>query len=274
MKQLNFIPGSMTPLWAKDLKFMQDGTIEAFQAVLKGLELGAENYLVCGCSITANYNTHKISMTSGWCFFQGELLPVKALPVTGFNGGSPRVKLTKVPANNPDGDRQITLAGQNGTAQIWQDCYLEPSVIVGENNNVTLALSEGAWTLAERISRMAMITDTGIVQVDEVNFNGSISYRKVCGTVQLFGSVMNDASGMSVSGQIAAGLPRPTASLRFPLSDGYMILGTDGKLTAYNTKLSKVYLDNIVYLTTPTFGGNDGHYSTVNQNSTGGGAVL
>lgn len=274
MKQLNFIPGSMTPLWAKDLKFMQDGTIEAFQAVLKGLELGAENYLVCGCSITANNNTHKISMTSGWCFFQGELLPVKALPVTGFNGGSPRVKLTKVPANNPDGDRQITLAGQNGTAQIWQDCYLEPSVITGEVANVTLALSEGAWTLAERIRRMSMVTDTGIVSVDELGFVGSVSYRRVGGTVQLLGSVMNDVLGSSVSGLIASGLPHPTVSLRFPLSDGYMILGTDGKLTAYNTKLSKIYLDNIVYLTTPIFGGDDGHYSSASQSSSGGGAVL
>lgn len=280
MKKVVLTPGYRSPLWGKDFLFMQDGALEAVEAVLKGLDLGAENYLVCGCSITINNSIHKISMTSGWCFYQGELLPVKALPVTSFVGDSPRVKLTKVTAYNPEGDRLVyRVTTQNvpeEMLQLWQDSYLEPSVITGDNHEVILALEENAWTLAERINKMSMPTDTGIVPVNDVGFLGSISYRRVGEMVHLFGSVMNDVSGASVSGLIASGLPHPTVSLRLPLSDGYMILGTDGKLTAYNTKLSRIYLDNIVYLTTPTYGGYDGHYSTVSNIVSGqqGGATV
>ena len=96
MKKLNLTPGTRIPLWGKDILFMQDSEREAFAAVLNGLVLDRQNYLVCGCDITVNDNTHKVSMTSGWCFYQGELLPVKALQATSFTGNRPLVKLTKV----------------------------------------------------------------------------------------------------------------------------------------------------------------------------------
>lgn len=273
MKKLNFTVGSMAPLWQKDLDFMQNGVAEAFAAVLRGLELGADNYLVCGCSITVNATTSKVSMTSGWCFFEGELLPVKALPVTSFTGAKPYIKLSRVTAYNAEGDRLVLLAGQTGSVQMWQDCYLEPS-LANDNDNYTLALTEGAWTLAERISEMSRPTDTGLVSADLTFGTGSIGYRRVGGTVQLFGSVMNDATGSPLSGQIASGLPRPTASMRITLSDGYMVLGTDGTLTAYNTKLTRVYFDNIMYLTTPSYNTSDGHHSTISNNNNQGGTVL
>jgi len=273
MKKLNFTAGSIAPLWQKDLEFMQSGIAEAIAAVLQGLELGADNYLVCGCAITVNTALSKVSMTEGWCFYEGELLPVRALPVTSFTGAKPYIKLSLVTAYNSEGDRPVSLAGQTGSAQMWQDCYLEPSVALS-NDNYTLALTEGAWTLAERISEMSKITDTGLVTADLTFGTGSISYRRVGGTVQLYGSVMNDALG-AVSGQLATGLPRPAHPVRIPLSDdGYLILAASGTLTAYNTKLSKIYFDNIIYVATPLFGGDDGHHSTTGDHSQQGGAEL
>lgn len=273
MKKLDFTAGSIAPLWQKDLDFMQNGVAEAFAALLRGLELGADNYLVCGCSITVNTSTSKVSMTAGWCFYDGELLPVKAMPATSFTGSKPKIKLSKTIAYNPEGDRIVSLEGQTGAAQMWKDCYLEPSV-AGNNDKYTLALSEGAWTLAERISEMSRTTDTGIVPANITFGIGSISYRRVGGTVQLLGSVVNDATGAAVSGKIASGLPRPAAAIRVPLSDnGYMLLETDGTLTAYNTKLTRVYFDGIMYLTTPEFSNSDGHHSAISNSQQGGGAI-
>ena len=242
---------------------MQDSEREAFAAVLNGLVLDRQNYLVCGCDITVNDNTHKVSMTSGWCFYQGELLPVKALPATSFTGNRPLVKLTKVTEYDSAGDRMVYHEGVGTTVHVWEQDCLVPSV-VGEGENYTLALSEGAWTLAERIRETVKATDTGIVPLEMLYSGlGNINYRRVGGTVQLYGFAKDDVGG-SVSGQIATNLPRPTVQLRIPLSNGYLTLDTNGTLTA-NTSMSQVYFDSITYLTTPSYNSSDGHHSSEQQ---------
>lgn len=271
MKKLDLIPGSLIPLWQQDLLFIQDEACEAIEAVLKGLELGCENYLVCGCKITVNKTASTVSMTAGWCFFQGELLPVASLPETEFNGASPLVKLSKVMAYNPSGDRQVTLSTGIINRQVWQECYLMPSLAT-VNDTYILALSEGAWTLAERISGMTRASDTGMVEVGlSGSHTGSVSYRMIGGTVQLYGMVKSEKTGDPVNGQIAVGLPHPAVPVRLTISDGgYMILDTDGNLTVYNTTLTRVYLDNVVYLTSPTYNSDTGHHS--NTGNQGGGS--
>ena len=261
MKELNLIEGSLAPLWQTDLKFIQDGAIEAVTALLNGLKLGRDNYLVTGCDITVDTRRNRVSMTAGWCFFNGELLPVRELAATSFTAGSnPRIKLTKVTAYDSGGDRSYTAASQTGTVRMWRDSYLAPSV-AGSLDVYTLALSEGAWKLAERINRRSRPYDTGLVTATDGQVGmGSVEYRQVGNVVQLYINRRVEITGQGLSGIIASGLPTPAAETYIPVSNGSLTLSVGGILTASTT--GGIHNDGIVYLATAATDSNDGHHST------------
>ena len=262
MKELNLIEGSLAPLWQTDLEFVQNGAKEAVTALLNGLKLGRDDYLVAGCDITVNTSTNKVSMTAGWCWFGGELLPVRALASASFAAGTtPKIKLTKVVAYDSGGDRSYTAASQTGTVRMWRDSYLAPSV-AGNHDEYTLALSEGAWKLAERINRKSRPYDTGLLTatVGQVGI-GSVRYRQAGNVVQLYVDVRVEVSGQGLSGRIASGLPSPAADTYIPVSNGYLTLSVGGILTAATT--GGVHDDGITYLATAAADNNDGHHSTI-----------
>ena len=121
--------------------------------------------------------------------------------------------------------------------------------------------------MAERIGEMSKATDTGIVSVinqDENNRQVLLEYRRIGGTVQLYGQAVDTAGG-TFFGQIATGLPRPAKQMRIQFADGFLTLETDGTLKA-STTMSRVYFDGITYLTTPSYNTADGHLlSSVQQ---------
>lgn len=264
MKKLVFKEGSITPFWMKDLEYLQDGVEEAIGAIARGLSLGTENFVITGCKIT--YNGTKISMTSGWCYYEGEILPVAELPPMSCSESSPKIKFSRVDGYDSEGDRQISLSGSSGMFQVYENRYLEPS-IVNDGDSYTLAISEGAWDLGERIANWGKITDT-TRQLKLNAYSGNISYRMIGGVVQLLGYVWNDAVGGGISGTITNGLPHPSMDLVLNTASGKIQISSNGILSITSPD-DRVYVNHIVYLSSPSFASNDGHYSTLNQNNGG-----
>lgn len=267
MKKLN-LPNqpALTPFWTDDLKYLQEGVAEALCATLKGLGLDNDDFVISGCKITTNGS--KISMTAGWMYFNGEILPVRALPATSYSG-TPKIKFTKQTNYNPAGDRQVSTSGQTGTSQIYEDDYLEPSLVSG-SETYRLAIGKGAWNLAERILNHAKAVDSGVVNADD---SSEVRYRMVGGVVQLYGSVFNDALG-GFHGVVATGLPKPAVDVTLyfdpSYASEYIHIGTNGKLSIF-TKSNRVYLNHVMYLATPVYNTDDGHYSNTQQQQQQGG---
>lgn len=273
MKRLNFPTQlSKTPLWTNDLKYLQEGISEAFGSILTGLGLEQSDFIISGCKITDNGS--RVSMSAGWCYYDGEILPVRAMPATSYSGGSPRIKLTKMANYDHAGDRTISIASSTGTVQLYKNDYLQPSLLEGQSQETyRLAVGKGAWDLGERIVNASKIVDSGVVNVENA---GNIRYRMVGGVVQLYGNIRQDAIGSGWHGVVATGLPRPAVVLTLPFSpvntSERIVVETDGSLSVY-TKADTVYFDHVMYLATPVYNSSDGHYSMMAQQP-GGGAVL
>lgn len=260
MKKLNITQGSRTPFWMRDLEYITAASSEVFAAILKGLSLEARDFVISGCRITEA--GQKISMTGGWCYYDGEVLPVLPLEPTTYSGANPRIKFTRVTRYDPAGDRVIELEGVSGTSQVYRDDCLQPSP-VSSGDSYRLAIGRGAWNLGERVAAAARQADSGVVDA-ELMFSGlgSVRYRQVGGVVQLYGSLFND-SLTGFSGVVARGLPRPAAGMKFPFAagDGSIEVSTDGKLSI-STHQNKFTLDHVVYVASPVTLTADGHYTT------------
>lgn len=262
MKRLSFTEGSLTPIWTKDFLYMQDGFAEAVDAVVAALALGRRDFVISGCKVLHNGST--VSMGAGWCYYDGEVLPVRALRATAYSGGSPRVKLTRTPYSDPEGVREITLEGATGSSPVWRDDYLAPS-LVSALDTYRLAVGPGAWDLGERIANSCRVGDTGVLEATLVTAGlGEVRYRRVGGTVQVFGELFNDAMS-GFNGAVAQGLPRPAVGLYLPMNPadgaGSIQVSTNGTLSVL-TKANRVHLDHVAYVATPVFAANDGHYTT------------
>lgn len=259
MKNLNIPPSSRMPFWWRDLEYMMKSSSEVFEAILEGLSLGTKDFIISGCAVTVTNS--KVSMTGGWCYYGGEILPVLPLPPTSYTG-NPIIKFTKVTRYDHDGDRTITLSGSTGVSQVYRDDCLQPS-LVSSGDDYRLAIGRGAWNLGERVAAAARQADSGVVDA-ELMFSGlgSVRYRQVGGVVQLYGSLFND-SLTGFSGVVARGLPRPAAGMKFPFAagDGSIEVSTDGKLSI-STHQNKFTLDHVVYVASPVTLTADGHYTT------------
>lgn len=268
MKKLLSIRNSLLPIWQKDMDFLQQGVAESFASFLQSFGFGKERYIISGCGITDT--GRRISMQPGWAFWEGEILPVRSLPVTDHDSGSVKIKLTRQTGYNPDGVKTVTAGNIVSNVNTYQDDYLNPEVIEESltTQSYDLAIEEGFWDIATRIKHHAQILDTGIRPLSSQY--GDVSYRRIGGVVQLFGSLFADATGGFVN-EIVAGLPRPSVELLFPCVssvggnalDGNMLLTPSGKLYT-STKGTRISISHIVYLSTPGFGSNagDGHFST------------
>ena len=125
MKRLKSFTQSLMPLWQKDFDFMQDGVKEALEAICQPLGLGRTNFIISGCAITETSTT--LAMASGWAWFGGEVLPVRAMEATAKLNDLSYVKLTRVTNYNQGGTRDVTTSGTSASQDVWQDDYLQPS---------------------------------------------------------------------------------------------------------------------------------------------------
>lgn len=267
MKKLNITQNSRMPFWWQDLEFVMDSSSEVFKAVLEGLSLGTKDFIISGCAVTATNS--KVSMTGGWCYYDGEILPVMPMSPTSHTG-NPKIKLTKVTRYDHDGDRTITLSGSTGVSQIYKDDCLSPS-LVSAGDSYRLAIGPGAWNLGERIKNASKQVDSGTVAATVLTAGiGSVRYRQVGGVVQVFGDLFNDASPGGFNGVVAQGLPRPAVGLVFPLNSGAgdgsgsIQIAIDGTMSI-STQYNRVHLCHVVYIATPVANTDDKHYSTIQQ---------
>lgn len=277
MKKLLSIKHSLLPIWQKDMDFLQQGIAESFASVLRSFGFGRERYIISGCDITDD--GRRISMSPGWAFWAGEILPVRPLPLTNHESGTVKIKLVRQTAYNPEGVKTVTSGNISSNVNTYQDDYIEPELVEDLTTaSYDLAIEEGFWDVAARIKHHSKILDSGFRQA--FSQYGDVSYRRIGGTVQIFGTLLADATGGFID-EVVSGLPRPSVELRFPVisytggwaADGYMSLTTQGKLYAF-TKTTHISLSHIVYLTTPAEGNNagDGHSSTL-VNPNGGSAI-
>ena len=270
MKKLKFEEGAITPLWLKDLEYMQEGFEETVKAVIEGLSLGKKDVLISGCKITQK--DAKVSMTSGWCYYGGEILPVKALPETSYVG-IPKIELTKKTGKDNNGARPVQKETGTITFNPYHNDYLEPSLLQnGFATECQLALFPGAWDLGTRIANMNKMKDSGIVTIylDEnvPTTTGCIKYRQIGGVVQLYGTV--GFSGFT--GSVTDSIPAPAIKMVVDTGKGNMILDSNGLSVQLLTEPMR--LDGITYLSDPIYELlSDGHYSTIidkPENNSGG----
>ena len=258
MKKLNITAGGIMPFWTKDLEFMQSGISEALAVMAKSLSFGRENFLISGCEITDTGRS--ISMTSGWCFYEGEIMQVEELSETMYSGASPRIKFTKTTSFDRNGDRQITLLGNLENARVYQYNSLVPS-IAGSADTYTLAIGVGAWRLDERIAYQSKMQDSGLVKLDVQGYNGELQYRITGSMVQLYGEISNDALGAGIRGYISYGLPQPIRELKMYYSWGTVEIDARGGLIV-TSQNDSVRLDQVIYISTPNYAANDKHYKS------------
>ena len=258
MKKLNITAGGIMPFWTKDLEFMQSGISEALAVMAKSLSFGRENFLISGCEITDTGRS--ISMTSGWCFYEGEIMQVEELSETMYSGASPRIKFTKRTMFDRNGDRQIMLSDNLENAQVYQYNSLVPS-IAGGTDTYTLAIGAGAWRLGERIAHQSKMQDSGLVKLDVQGYNGELQYRITGSMVQLYGEISNDALGAGIRGYISYGLPQPIRELKMYYSWGTVEIDARGGLIV-TSQNDSVRLDQVIYISTPNYAANDKHYKS------------
>jgi hypothetical protein len=224
MNKIKTYENSLVPIWQKDIDFMQDGIREALAALCTSLGLGRDHYIISGCAISDN--GQNIMMQSGWAYWNGDILPVRALPTTAHASGSPKIKLTRVTAYDAEGVKTITTGNIVTNSDTYQCDYLQPS-LVATGETYDLAIEEGFWDMATRIMNRSMLVDSGVTEIS----GSGVNYRRIGGTVQLLGTLFNDAL-TGFSGQVLSGLPRPASDLRLPTmpeaTGSYMMLTTAG----------------------------------------------
>lgn len=256
MKKLRLTQNSLTPFWMKDLEYMQSSFEEAVKGVIKGLSLEDKNMIISGCKVTDAGGV--VSMTSGWCYYEGEILRVEALPETKHASTGPLILLEKAVRCIEEGKRQIASNGTVEMADIYEETYLNPRLLAGDGqvSYFDLAIAQGAWDLGERLVRQSKMTDSGPQQaVIESYIAHDVQYRKIGGVVQLYGYFTNDAVGAPIKGTAASGLPLPVRAVTI----GDCTIDKRGQLVI-NSESDYVPLDGFTYLSQPEYPANDGHY--------------
>lgn len=165
MKKLNTNNTGRMPLWQADLDWLQQAYTEPIEAIINELARadGAYMFPVSGCKVVISGGT--IAMSAGWFWWNGELLPVRALAATSISGlTNPVVWLRRVTHADPDGSRNFIQADQSAVlvSDVWQDDYLHPEASAYSASHPDgVLLKPGAWTLADRIKKHAAGLDSG-----------------------------------------------------------------------------------------------------------------
>ena len=258
MKKLNIVKDSLIPFWMKDLEYMQSGMEEAIKVIIESLSLTDKNIIISGCEITMRGGY--ISMTSGWCYYEGEILPVRALPSAKCSLADPMIIFGLVDSYDASGDRYAIKNNENQNVSMYQNRYINPRL---ENNSgsvdlgiYNLGIKKGAWNLADRLRYSSMAADSGMVKVDIDGYAANVHYRMIGGVVQLYGAITNEDFGGGLKVKVATGLPCPACEVVI----GECRISASGELTIVSSQDS-VRLDNILYLATPEYPTDDKHYS-------------
>lgn len=181
MKELKTNNAGRMPLWQADLDWIQAGYTEPIEALVKELGIDKSYFAITGC-VPYKPDIKTLAMDAGWFWWDGKILPVRALPATDvLSFTDPMVRLTKVTYSNPDGARYFVHA--DGTTEdisnVWQDDYLTPTVVersAAFTSGVRLGI--GAWTLRDIIRSHYAESETDWITVSGSG-NSGITYKQV-----------------------------------------------------------------------------------------------
>lgn len=211
MKELNTNNTGRMPLWQADLDWLQDAFTEPIMAILAELKHDTAVAMpITGCKVTITDDVI-ISMTSGWFWWNGKMLPVRALGPTKIEMfTAPIVHLEKVTYSNPNGARNFIHADltTEAVSNVWQDDYLLPTVVERGDASVTTGVNihPNARTLFDWI-RLRIRDDEGSWHPAQSEIpQDNVQYKRVGYMVLLKGSVLvRDGSAMPK----VQGLPVP-----------------------------------------------------------------
>lgn len=216
MKKLNTNNTGRMPFWQADLDWIQQAYTRPIEDIIK--ELGMLNastprsfFPVTGCRVSLNNGN--ISMTEGWFWWDGELLPVRALEITSTSGfTTPVVLLSLVSYNDSSGSRNFIQADQSNelVEDVWQDDYIEPSVVEGSGEQQTgIIILPGALTLYQLIKRRSEDSESDWITISGLSYPESIQYKKIGRMVILSGRVFLKTDTTPVT----TGLPAPLGGM-------------------------------------------------------------
>lgn len=258
MKKLKFEKGTIAPFWLQDLEYMHEGIEEVIKGIVEGLLLTSSSCIISGCKVTQDNS--KISMTSGWAYYQGEILPVKALDETEYSA-SQVINLKRKTEYDNTGLRIILKENKNFETNPYEINFLEPSLST-ENSFVVKA---GTLNLVEKIIQKCSVKEedsgwiTPLFTKDflEVGKISSIKCRTKGNMTQIFGNIETPAANLyDFQNPIEiADVPSPLQDIRMLRHTCYNkdeviidIIKKDRKMIIQNMRPDDLlYLDGIMY---------------------------
>lgn len=213
MKRLNTNNTGRMPMWQKDLDFIQEAFTEPIMAILQELKIDNRYMMpVTGCKVTVDANARTVSMSAGWFWWDGELLPVHALASTPWPEGvevahAVGVHLTRVTNPIAEGARNFIHADLTieTVADVWQDDYAEPEACTYTSSYPSgVTLRPDARTLFDDIKLRLTDSESGwntIYGADPIG----VSFKRIGRMVVLRGTVFSQTD----STPITLGLPVP-----------------------------------------------------------------
>lgn len=208
MKKLNINSAGRMPLWQKDLEFIQQAFTEPIMALIAELaKTNTYRFPVSGCEVTFDADARTVSMSAGWFWWDGELLPVHALPATSLEttAHGAGVHLSRIGYNPVEGARNFVHADLTAETieDVWQDDYLQPEACLRNASYTSgVTICPGAWTLHDRL-RLAIAGGESewLGTQSEIQYD-NVQYKCVGQMVVLKGTVhVRDGSAMpSVQG--------------------------------------------------------------------------
>lgn len=249
MKKINSNNAGRMPFWQADLDFLQAAYTEPITALVGELGLSKTYFAITGC-VPYKPDIKTLAMPAGWFWWNGQILPVRALQATDvLSYTNPVVRLTKVTCTNPEGARGFirTDLSTQQVSNVWQDDYLTPTVVERSAAfNAGVRLGIGAWTLRDIMAHHTAENESGWMQ----GHSGNLEYKRVGRMVVLRGT----ASVGTTSQPVDEGFPPPLADLAMlhpeHLGDINIHLNAQGELVCYGTGQT---LPNTVTLTGMTY---------------------
>ncbi len=247
MKKLNISNVGRMPLLQKDLEFMTEDYRTFLQDMIGMLGFDNDCFIISGCRI--NDSDGKLSMTSGWAYYQGEILPVKELKEGNIQSqNNIYVKLNKKTHFDPSGSRMFQKYDGSSTyiQNIWQDNYLNPEVVYSAESP-GFYIQKDPWTLLERIQQATTIHDSGWQKVQlKKEGEGFLFYRCLGNMVYLFGSWISSAESEPEDNVVLCNLPAPEYDAVFPTlknetGSEYIVISTNGELKLTHVRPEVMY---------------------------------
>ena len=254
-------------MWETDLDWIQAGYTEPITALVAELGLSKSYFAITGC-VPYKPDIKTLAMPAGWFWWNGQILPVRALQATDvLSFTNPVVRLTKVTYTNPDGARgfiKTDLTTQQ-VSDVWQDDYLTPTVVersAAFTSGVRLGI--GAWTLRDIIQHHYSENESDW----NVGHAGTLQYKRVGRLVVLKGTCSVDSSLQPID----EGFPAPMEGLavlhpHVAPEDVYIAVDSQGGLISQSSAQTipiSVNLTGMMYMAATPYQTTDPN--TINDN--------